>query len=146
MSVLEFCARTGGNMKWLLIKHSCGVDVISATIDVTLGLKPGLEARDTGNAIVVNDFIYCRPGVLDHFEGFDRMVELGLINEFHPCRAKGTEVRGADSSGDRVAGMNIVASSVGEFNEKERRILEGVRVVDSDGNDIMRRDLLPELV
>ena len=146
VSVLEFCARTGGNMKWLLIKHSCGVDVISATIDVTLGLKPELEPRDTGHAIVVNDFIYCRPGVLDHFEGFDRMVEQGLINEFHPSRTKGTVIHGANSSSDRVAGMNIVASSVGEFNEKERRILEEVRVVGSSGDDIMRRDLLPELV
>ena len=145
VSVLEFCARTGGGMKWLLIKHSCGVDVISATIDLTLGLKPDLELKDTGHKIVVNDFIYCRSGIFDHLEGFDEMVKQGLINEFRQVRSKGTVMRGVTSSSDRIAGMNIVADSIAEFNEKEKKILESVKVVDADGNNIMRRDLLPPL-
>ncbi len=145
VSVLEFCARTGGNMKWLLIKYSSGVDVITATIDITLGLKPDLERKDTGHKIVVNDFIYCRPGVFDHFEGFDEMAAQGIINEFHPVRMKGTQMRGVTSSSDRVAGMNIVADSIREFNEKEKKILESVKVIDADGNDMMRRDLLVPL-
>ncbi len=145
VSVLEFCARTGGNMKWLLIKYSCGVDVITATIDITLGLKPNLTKKDMGHQTVVNDYIYCEPGVFDHFEGFDEMVELGLINEFHPARPKGTIMKGVTSSSDRIAGMNIVADSTEDFNSKERAILEHVKVIDSNGNDIMRRDLLPEL-
>ena len=145
VSVLEFCARTGGNMKWLLIKYSCGVDVITAAIDVTLGLEPDLELKNTGHRIVVNDFIYCYPGVFDHFEGFDEMVAQGLINEFHPVRVKGTEMRGVTSSSDRIAGMNILADSIEEFNEKEQKILASVRVVGADGSDIMRRDLLPAL-
>ncbi len=145
VSVLEFCARTGGNMKWLLIKYSCGVDVIAATIDITLGKEPDLEVKDTGNKIVVDDFVYCYPGVFDHFEGFDGMLEQGYINEFHPVRIKGTEMHGVTSSGDRICGMNIVANSIDEFNAKERMILENVRVVDINGNDIMRKDLLSEL-
>lgn len=145
VSVLEFCARTGGNMKWLLIKYSCGVDVISAAIDITLGKKPDLQRRDTGYRIVVNDFIYCRPGVFDHFEGFDEMTARGYIHEFHPVRTQGTVMRGVTSSSDRIAGMNIVADSIEDFNRKEKTILASVRVVDADGNDMMRRDLLPEL-
>lgn len=145
VSVLEFCARTGGNMKWLLIKYSCGVDVITATIDITLGKEPDLTRKDTGHKIVVDDFIYCNPGVFDHFEGFEEMVEQGYINEFHPVRRKGTEMCGVTSSSDRIAGMNIVADSIEDFNRKEQMILERVRVVDVDGNDMMRRDLLPEL-
>lgn len=142
VSVLEFCARTGGNMKWLLIKYSCGVDVISATIDITLGKEPKLQIIDTGNPIVVNDFIYCYPGIFDHFEGFDEMVEQGFINEFHSSRAQGTEMRGVTSSSDRIAGMNIVADNIDEFNKKEHRILECAKVIDSNGQDIMRKDLL----
>ena len=122
------------------------MDVISATIDITLGKEPDLTFKDTGHQIVVNDFIYCKPGVFDHFEGFDKMVERGYINEFHPVRIKGTQMHGVNSSSDRIAGMNIVADSVEEFNEKERHILQSVKVIDSNGNDIMRRDLLPELV
>ena len=145
VSVLEFCARTGGNLKWLLIKYSCGVDVITAAIDITLGEVPDLECKDTGHKIVVDDFIYCYPGTFDHFEGFDEMVEQGLINEFHPLRAKGTKMQGVTSSSDRIAGMNIVADSIDEFNAKEKKILENVKVIDVNGNDIMRRDLLLKL-
>ena len=145
LSVLEFCARTGGNMKWLLIKYSCGVDVITAAIDITLGKEPDLTTRDTGNNIVVNDFIYCKEGVFDHFEGFEELVEKGVINEFHPVRVKGTVMHGVKSSSDRIAGMNIVADSPAEFNRKERIILNTVKVIDDQGNDIMRHDLFPEL-
>ena len=145
VSVLEFCARTGGGMKWLMIKHACGVDVITATIDITLGLTPDLKRRDTGNKIVVNDFIYCRPGIFDHLEGFEEMHEQGLINEYRLIRTKGTVMRGVTSSSDRIAGMNIVADSIEEFNEKEKKILETIKVVDADGKNIMRKDLLPPL-
>lgn len=144
-SVLEFCARTGGNMKWLLIKNSCGVDVITATIDITLGLVPDITPKEVNNNVVVNDFIYCKPGVFDHFEGFDELVEKGIINEFHPVRTKGTEMHGVTSSSDRIAGMNIIADSVDEYNKKLRIILDQIAVIDTEGNDMTRRDLLPEM-
>ena len=146
VSVLEFCARTGGNMKYLLIRYSCGVDVIRATIDITLGKEPDITPRETGHKIVVNDFIYCEPGVFDHLEGFDEMEKASLINEYHPVRIKGTQMRGVTSSSDRIAGMNIVADSIEEFNEKQRKIVETVKVISQDGRDIMRHDLLPDLV
>ena len=146
VSILEFCARTGGNMKWLLIKYSCGVDVIKATIDIMLGLEPDLQVKNTGHPVVVNDFMYCYPSVFDHFEGFDEMVRQGLINEFHASRSKGTQMRGVSSSSDRIAGMNIVADSIADFNAKEKKILMNVKVVDVNGKDILRRDLLPALV
>lgn len=145
ISVLEFCARTGGNMKWLLIKYSSGVDVITAAIDITLGKVPDLTKRDTGNKVVVNDFIYCQPGVLDHFEGFEELEKEGIIHEFHPVRSKGTVIRGVTSSSDRVAGMNILAASVEEFNAKQQYISDHVKVIDENGNDMMRHDLLPPL-
>lgn len=145
ITVLEFCARTGGNMKWLLIKNSCGVDVITATIDITLGLVPDIAPKSTKSNIVVNDFIYCKPGVFDHFEGVDELVHQGIINEFHPVRIKGTEMRGVTSSSDRIAGMNILADTVDEYNKKLQTILKHIAVVDVEGNDMMRRDLLPEL-
>ena len=145
ISVLEFCARTGGNMKWLLIKNSCGVDVITATIDITLGLVPDITPKEVNNNVVVNDFIYCKPGVFDHFEGFDELVEKGIINEFHPVRTKGTEMHGVTSSSDRIAGMNIIADSVDEYNKKLRIILDQIAVIDTEGNDMTRRDLLPEM-
>ena len=146
ISVLEFCARTGGNMKYLLIKYSSGVDVIGATIDITLGRNPDLTPKFKRYHVVVNDFIYCLPGVFDHLEGFEEMEKAGYINEYHQVRLKGTQMRGVTSSSDRIAGMTIVADSIEEYNEKRDSINASVRVIDREGRDIMRHDLLPELI
>lgn len=145
ISVLEFCARTGGNMKYLLIKYASGVDVIGATIDITLGLEPDLCPRYEKHNVVINDFVYCNPGVFDHFEGFEELAQVGVINEFHPVRSKGTRMYGVTSSSDRIAGMNIVADTLEEYNKKRERINASVKVVDTYGVDIMRHDLLPEV-
>lgn len=146
VSVLEFCARTGGNMKYLLIKHSCGVDVISAAIDLSLGILPEIQPHDTGNKYVVNDFLYCKPGVFDHLEGFAEMKAEGTLKEYFAIRPQGMKVVGVTSSSDRIAGVTICANSLEEFNRKLHRFNSSVRIVDPEGNDIMRHDLLPDLV
>ena len=145
VSVLEFCARTGGNMKYLLIKRSCGFDVIKAVIDLAVGEKPHVELREPESKYIVNDFIYCKPGVFDRFEGVEEMLEQGMITDFRPLRPRGFQVFGVRSSSDRIAGFTVQADTLEEFNRKHRAAVENLKVLDVDGNDIMRRDLLPDL-
>lgn len=145
ISVLEFCARTGGNMKWLLVKYFCGVDVISAAIDITLGKEPDLTIKDTGNKYIINDFVYCNQGTFDHIEGYEALQAEGIINECFALRPKGMKVMGIRSSSDRIAGFNITAKSLEEFNLKHRIAVNAIKVLDDNGNDMMRRDLLPDL-
>jgi hypothetical protein len=68
-----------------------------------------------------------------------------VINEFHPVRLKGTQMRGVTSSSDRIAGINIVADSTEEYNVKRAKINATVKVIADNGEDIMRHDLLPEM-
>lgn len=143
ISVLEFCARTGGNAKYILIRNSCGVDVIDATVELFLRNKPTVHPEDSGK-VVVNDFLYCRPGVFDRMEGFEELLREGVITEYHATRSSGTQTFGARSSSDRVGMFNIVASSVEEYNEKIRTVRERVSCLDPEGNDILRHDLLTE--
>ena len=116
---------------------------LGATIDIILGKEPDLRPKYNRNNLVVNDFVYCKPSILDHFEGFEELESAGIINEFHPVRLKGAQVRGVMSSTDRVAGMNIVANSIEEYNDKLNIINQTVKVIDNQGFDIMRHDLLP---
>ena len=146
VSVLEFCARTGGNMKYLLIKRSCGFDVIKAVIDLTLGEKPHVELVAPEAKYVVNDFIYCRPGVYDRLEGFEELRQSGILTDYYSLRPRGMRVSGVSSSSDRIAGMTITANSLEEFNEKHRYIVDHVKILDENGMDMMRHDLLPDLV
>lgn len=145
VSVLEFCARTGGNMKYLLIRRSSGVDVIKAVIDLTLGIKPEIEIKEPENKYIVNDFIYCKTGIFDHLEGFEEMLKAGNISDYRVLRPKGMEVKGVRSSSDRIAGITVQADTLEEFNRKHRAFVDGAKVVDINGNDLMRHDLLPEL-
>ena len=145
VSVLEFCARTGGNMKYLLIKRACGFDVIKAVIDLTLGQKPHVELAAPEANYIVNDFIYCRPGVYDRMEGFEELRRQGILTDFYSLRPKGMQVRGVSSSSDRIAGMTITANTLEEFNEKHRYIVDHVKILDENGQDMMRHDLLPDL-
>ena len=145
VSVLEFCARTGGNMKYLLIRRSCGFDVIKAVIDLTVGIKPTVELKEPESKYIVNDFIYCNNGVYDHLEGFEELMNEGILSDYHALRPSGMVITGVNSSSDRIAGMTVQADTLEEFNRKHRIIVDRVKVVDVNGNDMMRHDLLPDL-
>lgn len=145
VSVLEFCARTGGNMKYLLIRRSCGADVVAQVIDLTLGIKPHVELREPEAKYIVNDFIYCRPGIFDKLDGFAELMGAGILTDYCLLRPQGFQVRGVTSSSDRIAGFTVTADSLEEFNRKHRIVVDSVKVLDVEGNDIMRHDLLPDL-
>lgn len=146
ITVLEFCARTGGAMKWLLIQHASGVDVIKGVIDLTMGVKPEIRVQAPETVYIVNDFIYCKKGVFDHVEGFDEQLRAGNITDYRMLRPKGWEFSGSiGSSTDRLCGVTFQADTLEDFNRKHRAFVEQVRIIDTNGNDIMRHDLLPDL-
>lgn len=146
ISVLEFCARTGGAMKWLLIQRASGVDVIKGVIDLTMGIRPEIRITAPESNYIVNDFIYCEEGQFDHLEGFEEQIKRGNITDFRCLRPKGWKFSGKiGSSTDRVCGVTIQADTIEDLNRKQREFADQVRVVDNNGNDIMRHDLLPAL-
>ena len=144
ISVLEFSARTGGGIKFMLIKKATGFDVIDAVIALTLGEKPHLEARAPENKLIVNEFIYCKPGKFDRFDGMDELISEGVVSEHFLFKWQGAEFKSVESSGDRVGGFTIQADTDEEIRDKHRRAAERIRVLDTDGNDIMRHDLLTD--
>lgn len=146
VTVLEFCARTGGAMKWLLIQHASGVDVIKGVIDLTMGIDPDIEVREPETKYIVNDFVYCKAGTFNHVEGFDEQLKKGNITDYRMLRPKNWKFSGAiASSTDRLCGVTFQADTLEDFNRKHREFVESVRVVDENGCDIMRHDLLPDL-
>ncbi len=144
-SVLEFCARTGGGAKYLLIKAATGFDPIKAVVDLTLGLPVEVGQTKAESKLITNEFLYAYPGVFDHLEGFDELKEDGTIAEFWQFKWPGAEIVNAISSSDRVASVTIYADSYEELVEKHDRMAARIKIVDHSGNDIMRHDLLTEI-
>lgn len=140
VSVVEFCARTGGGDKFRLINQVSHFDVIKAIVDLTLGEKPHVEPYQLSECIV-NEFLYSKPGVFDHLEGFDEMKESGVISEYFQLKTKGTICGEVKSSGDRLAYYTIQAHSMDDVRARNRAANQGLRAVDVIGQDILRHDL-----
>lgn len=143
--VLEFSARTGGGEKFRLIKKVSGFDVISAVIDLTMGKKPHIDTARPENDYIVNEFIYCNPGKFDHLEGFEELENDGTISEYSLFKWWGAEFDTVQSSGDRVAGFTIQADTMEEIRAKHKKAVAKMQVLDINGKDIMRKDLLTDL-
>lgn len=143
--VLEFSARTGGGVKYILIKKASGFDVIKAVVDLTLGKKPHLEKGNPDNRYVINEFIYCKPGKFDRLEGFEELKEDGTMSDYYLFKWRGAEFDSVGNSGDRVAGFTIVGKTFEEVNQKHNKIAQNIKVIGSNGEDMMRHDLLTPL-
>lgn len=141
--VLEFSARTGGGAKFLSIERQTGTDIISAVIDLTEGKKPIIKNNKPKNKYMLDEYIYCKPGVYDHIEGFDELVKSGVMLDYYVYRCKDSVFDTVANSGDRLAGFSIVAETLEELNIKHCLVNNRIRAVSKNEEDIIRHDLLP---
>ena len=145
IDVLEFCTRTGGCIKYKLIKQASGFDVIKAVVDLTLGEKPHVGELKSESKYITNTFLYCKPGVLDHFEGFEELKQAGVISDYYQFAAKGATFDSITCSGDRVGGFTVQDDSLEELARKSELVMKKIAVIDTNGNDMLRHDLVTEL-
>ena len=145
ISVIEFCARTGGCIKYRLIKKVSGFDVIKAVVDLTLGIKPHVEELVAENKYVSNTFLYCKPGVFDHAEGFEELKREGIISEYYIFASKGSVFDTITCSGDRVGGFTVQADDLQELQAKHAIAIARIKAIGTDGNDLIRHDLVEDL-
>ncbi len=143
--VLEFSARTGGGTKFLRILNNTGFDVINAVIDLTLGKKPHVKKERNEDVYLADEFIYCKPGVFGKLEGFDKLKEDGIIRDYYLFKKSGALFTGVESSGDRIAGFTVVADSFENLKKKHDIVASHIKVLDINGEDMMRHDLLTEI-
>lgn len=143
--VLEFSARTGGGVKYDLIERVSGFDVISAVVDLTLGELPKVEVRPPVAKYICNTFLYCHPGVFDRLDGFEALKQEGLLENYFLFKWQGAEMTGVTNSGDRIAGFTVQADTQEEICHKYDEVISRIRVLDPEGKDIMRHDLLTPL-
>jgi biotin carboxylase len=146
ISVVEFCARTGGGDKFRLIEKVSGFNVVTAVLELTLGNKPHYEKKDIPKKYIINEFLYCREGVLESYNGFDELLREGIISEYFLLKTLGHRFpESITSSGDRAAFITVEAKSKEELYEKHARMRELVAIRNDKGEDILRHDLMENL-
>ncbi len=142
VSVVEFCARTGGGDKFRLIKKVSGFDVVDAVVELTLGNKPVVSDERPAQKLIVNEFLYCKEGVFDRLEGFDELLDDGVITEFYQLKAQGANMNKIGSSGDRVAYFTIETDSVDQLRKKHTEANKRIKAIGADGEDMLRHDIV----
>lgn len=140
ISVVEFCARTGGGVKYSYIKRVTGFDVVKAVVDLTLGNKPHYDGNKN-KTFIVNEFLYCYEGELDRVEGLEELLNEGIITEYNILKAPGYKFGPIKSSGDRVAFYTVETDSYEETAKNCLIASQRVKVISKDGKDILRHDL-----
>ena len=141
LKVIEFSARTGGGVKHLSIQRQTGFDIVSSVIDLTIGKKPKLVLNTPIWNYMIDEYIYCKPGVFSHLEGFNTLMQNNVLLDYYQFRCKGSIFDGIANSGDRVAGFSFAAQSLHELNEKHMCINHSISVCSEDGSDMMRHDI-----
>lgn len=142
LSVLEFSARTGGGVKYILIENASGFDVIKAVVDLTVGKEVHVDGIFPKAKYFMNEFIYCKPGTFDHFEGFEELKNKGVMQDYYLFKAKGAIFDSVENSGDRVGGFTVCADTEEELYKRHNEIVKNIKVICENGEDIMRHDLL----
>lgn len=142
ISVIEFCARTGGVVKFMLIKRVTGFDVVKAVADLTMGKKPHVEPMTKPRPYMISEFLYCKAGVLDHIEGAQELYDAGVLSEYSQLKNPGVEFTEIRSSGDRVACFMIQADDMETLRKNHKLACEKIKVISTTGEDILRHDLL----
>lgn len=142
ISVIEFCARTGGGIKFQMIKKFSGFDVVRAVVDLTLGTKPHVGEIKHPEKITVNEFVYCNPGTLDHNEGFEELLREGVICDYSEFKMPGSVFGEIKGSGDRVAFFSVEADTEEELRKKHKIANERIRSFSTEGVDLIKHDLI----
>ncbi len=140
--VLEFCARTGGFVKYEITRIMSGFDPIKAIVDMHEGIDPEVGEIRPQNRYLMTCYLYCSQGVLDRYEGFEEMLDRGVISRYYLVRNKGHRFKGIDSNGDRAAGFFVQDDDYDKLLAKYETALDNLKVLDQDGNNLVRFDLM----
>lgn len=141
ISVIEFCARTGGGIKYRLIPYLTGFDVVEAVVDITLGKKVHYDECPQ-EKFIVDEFLYCNPGKLKSIEGFESLQNDGIISHYEFFKKEGHEFSVIKSSSDRVAYFSVESDDINDLKKKHKLVNKRIKVLDSNGKDILRHDII----
>lgn len=140
VSVIEFAPRIGGGAKHRTVTYKTGFDILKANIESMLGGKPEVRTNYDPDFYSRNH-VYAFPGTYSHVENVSKLIADGIILEYVPIKMKGAKIGEFFASRDRVGSFLVKAPTIEELEKKIRIAASTLRVIDSDGNDIMKHHM-----
>lgn len=140
--VLEFCARTGGFIKYEIVKRMSGFDPIKAVVDLHEGKTPSVDNIKSEKNFLISCFLYCSEGTIDQYYGFQEMFDNGVIAPYWLVREPGYKFEGIKSNGDRAACYLVQDDTYEGLMEKYQKAKSTVKILDKNGRNLIRFDLM----
>ena len=141
IDVIEFAPRIGGGVCFKTIKENTGFDVISAIIDSWEGKKVSFDTYNSPSKLLVVNTIYGKDSVFDHIEGVNDILNSNDAIAFYQIRTQGDRIDNSRASSSRTAFFIVKANGESDLLEKVHSVYEKVKVVDIDGNNVIRKDI-----
>ena len=143
VSVIEFACRVPGGYGYRSVLSKLDFDYFDFSLDVLMRVAHEPCIADTGEISVVHSF-YASPGIIGSIEGVDELIGDGTIVDANLERREGSRVSVESCNREKVGQFVIAADSPEEAISKIRRFFEVVQVRDTEGSDMLRRDLTLE--
>lgn len=140
INIIEFAPRVGGGISYETIRDNTGFDIISATIDSYLEKEVVPEYHPIEGFCSVNN-IYGKNGVFGHVEGAEKILQSGLIKSVHFHKTSGAHLDDSRASSSRIMAFVVEGSSREEMCRKVESAMSKIQAYDTNGEDIMRKDL-----
>jgi len=135
VKVVEFAPRIGGGLNFIKINLFAQFDIIDAAVNSYLNV--------TVNPVFIKpDFfysenhIYTEPGIFGEIINYKELINNQTVVCFYPNKTSGMSIQSGKASRDRAASFVVKANSIGEIEEKIRKILNTVKILDINGNEL----------
>lgn len=143
LSVIEFAARIGGGLSCRDILHQTRVDLLRASVDSYLGTPFAANHRSVTLQSTAILHLYGTGGTLASVDGVDELLASGTILEAHLHRTPGFAMSTDTlASNERVLGIVFDFSSGADLLRRISRISQSIRILNTEGNDVLARHLL----
>lgn len=133
--VLEAAARMAGGATYESVCMCCDIDYVDLAISSFLG-EPVTSVPKLNGKRFVGKFLNMKPGTFGAIIGAEELVKNGCLVRYWCYVNPGTEITGSNVSANRIATIMAECDSYGDGEEKIKKALEKISILDINGNDM----------
>lgn len=139
IKVIEFAARVAGGLSYFILKKITGFDPVDGAMLSWIGehVTPVIIEQ---KKMYSTNLIYMNAGTFSHIQGFEELINDGIITDSFCFLHKGDVVDGDMQSGNRVGAFIVEADNENELFNKMKQAIMRIDIVDVDGSKKMRKD------
>ena len=127
--IIEMASRlSGGDFSESLIPLGCGVNIVKAAIQISLGKQPDLnELSDKWEKCIANRYFFSLPGKLKAIHGLEDIENIPWIEKFQISVQPGDEIKQIKFHGGRLGVFIVTGNSREEVDARVRTVYELVK-------------------